>query len=316
MKFPILKLILVTQVINLHGQNLVPNPSFESYTSCPNGSFFPNEITLAVPWTNPTGCSPDYFNQCGTVTYGVPANGWGSQTARTGNAYAGFIGIDGDASGVREYIEVKLNDTLIAGGKYLVEFYVSRADQSLVFMRTIGAFFSANQIADTNGCAQFNNIPQIVYSGSNLSISTLGWTRIQDTLLAVGGELYLTIGNFNSDATSDSIRIAYEPPFGYAYYYVEDVSVVLYSLNGMDIQYSSFPISLFPNPSHDNITLEFSNSNHEEFTLTIYNTQGQLVRKMNNITSEKIEIDNISDGFYFYRLESYNKNACGTFEIK
>ncbi len=41
--------------------NLVPNPSFETDSLCPNGG---SEIKYASPWYSPTGGSPDYFRPC------------------------------------------------------------------------------------------------------------------------------------------------------------------------------------------------------------------------------------------------------------
>lgn len=45
--------------------NLVPNPSFESYSTCPDGS---SQLYKATPWFNPALGSPDYFNVCFDTT--------------------------------------------------------------------------------------------------------------------------------------------------------------------------------------------------------------------------------------------------------
>ena len=61
--FHVVKTILIVSFFILSGsldaQNLVPNPSFEDYTSCPTSVA---QITLATPWVTPTTGSPDYFN--------------------------------------------------------------------------------------------------------------------------------------------------------------------------------------------------------------------------------------------------------------
>ena len=104
--------------------NLVPNPSFEVFSNCPSG---PAEVFQAMPWYDPTNASSDYFNQCATVSVGVPSNALGNEGARTGVAYCGFYSFQALQSNYREYIQVKLNDTLEWGKKYYVSFYVSHA---------------------------------------------------------------------------------------------------------------------------------------------------------------------------------------------
>jgi hypothetical protein len=49
--------------IYIHAQNLIPNPGFEDYTSCPT---YAEEIAKAFPWKNLT-LSTDYFNACNTL---------------------------------------------------------------------------------------------------------------------------------------------------------------------------------------------------------------------------------------------------------
>ncbi|MEI6815793.1 MAG: hypothetical protein WCL14_04215 [Bacteroidota bacterium] len=49
------------------GQNLVPNPSFENYISCPTGTI---EADSCLNWHN-FGNSPDYFNICAGIFGGV-----------------------------------------------------------------------------------------------------------------------------------------------------------------------------------------------------------------------------------------------------
>jgi len=63
------------------GTNLVPNPSFENYSSCPPPSA--SLETYCDNWLEAqTTC--DYFNSCGTLYNGT------GLTARTGDGYAGF----------------------------------------------------------------------------------------------------------------------------------------------------------------------------------------------------------------------------------
>lgn len=226
-------------------QNLVINPSFETVSSCPMG---PSELSKATPWRDAhenlvgdTCSTADLFNSCsplGALGVGVPANILGSQTARTGNGYAGIIVYEAFAltgcqtlfgSGWREYLQGTLSVPLVAGQTYCVTFYVSLADGVKFASNNIGVYFS-NTVVNVN-CATVSSAsnlpftPQLVYSGPDL-ITTNGWQRLQWDYTATGGEQYLVIGNYNDDAGTSYTCVngnAFNP---YAYYYVDDVSVV------------------------------------------------------------------------------------------
>lgn len=117
-------LISILITTNSFTQNLVKNPSFEDTISCP---MYLGQISKAIPWFNATDNTPDYFNSCweenGNSSVDVPSNFWGFQYARTGVAYAGFSPYYGCPE-CRDYIEGIMLDSLIAGKKYCVEFYV------------------------------------------------------------------------------------------------------------------------------------------------------------------------------------------------
>jgi hypothetical protein len=94
--------------------NLVPNPSFEVYDSCPSTwTSGDGPIVLANPWFQPyiPASSSDYFNSCDVTSnfWGVPFNVLGYQLARTNQAYAGIILRYGNnnSTNYREYIEVE-----------------------------------------------------------------------------------------------------------------------------------------------------------------------------------------------------------------
>lgn len=61
---------------------------------------------------------------------------------------------------------------------------------------------------------------------------------------------------------------------------------------------------IYPNPLSQYATIEFENPKSENCTLTIYNTSGQLVQTITDITTNKIEIErqNLLKGLYFFRL--------------
>lgn len=66
---------------------------------------------------------------------------------------------------------------------------------------------------------------------------------------------------------------------------------------------------IFPNPFDQYATLNFENTTNEKHTLLIYNSTGQLVRLIDNITTNnlKIERQNLTKGLYIFKLLKNNK---------
>ena len=79
-------LILFGGLCECEAQNLVPNYSFETFSTCP---FSAGQIYYAPPWVDPTTTSSDYYNSCASMGTDVPVNWAGNQSAKDGNAYAG-----------------------------------------------------------------------------------------------------------------------------------------------------------------------------------------------------------------------------------
>jgi len=65
-------------------------------------------------------------------------------------------------------------------------------------------------------------------------------------------------------------------------------------------------INVYPNPFKNFTTIEFKKSKNRNYTLTIYSSVGQLVQKINGITSGqvKIETKNLTNGLYFYQIQN------------
>lgn len=207
MRISAIVVLALIRMYCVHAQNLVPNPSFEDTIACPNT---PNQLNYAKFWVNPTQGSPDYLNACNTTIYNlnVPYTGNGYQNARTGVAFAGFYAFQKIMPNYREYVQVKLTDTLIAGRKYLVSFYVNLSNISQYSISSIGAFFSYTAISSSS-TSVLNYTPQIQNTQGVQLADTVQWKLVQDTLVASGTEAYLTIGNFKIDSQSDTSYIGW-----------------------------------------------------------------------------------------------------------
>ena len=215
--------------------NLVPNSSFEEMVSCPTmaGQWWNTDY-----WMNPNDASPDYFHVCNPPIYvpvdnyfphlGVPANTFGNQEAQTGEAYMGAYLFHRNNTDKGEYIQVELTESLIEGVRYLVGFHVSLADDSNFALSTIGAFLSEEQIS-AEGYARFLEYhPQVENPYGQTLTDKENWVLIEDTFSSrYGGERFLTIGNFRTDLESDTVhQDTVASGNRYAYYYIDDVSVI------------------------------------------------------------------------------------------
>lgn len=259
MKNLLLILIFVLSSLNTYSQqNLVPNPSFEQYSICPNAGS--QNIESSLNWYNPTGYSPDYYNACATdTTYGcsVPKNGFGYQTARTGVAYAGIIlhiATDG-----REYIQVQLTDSLRFGKHYSVSFFVALADSCNYATNNVGLLLSTSPVS-SGSLLYLPYTPQIQNNNLTNPLTTPNtWVQISDTIIANGGERYVTIGNFNDDTSTDTTHLNNGTNWtSFSYYYIDDVSIILLdTTTGIGFHESdNISMSVFPNPTSDFLSIK------------------------------------------------------------
>ncbi len=208
--------------------NLVLNPQFDLFNSCPTGL---SMINLASPWYQPTFATPDYFNTCAhsNTFVSVPANFMGTQTPFSGNGYAGAciysrnFGNDTNAC-YREYLQAPLLSPLVAGRTYSVSFRVNLTDAAGWAISEIGAYLSPTPVTNFSYMGVLPVIPQVENPSSNPLTSTNTWMLVQGLYTAVGGEQYLTLGNFHTDTATTAVP-ATGPETGLSYYYFEDVHV-------------------------------------------------------------------------------------------
>ena len=209
--------------------NLVPNGSFETFSTCPASTG--NEIDYAVYWFQPNGSggSSDLYNTCsGHIPYyGYPSY----QYPRTGNGYAGIIlffdTTSFDLDRGREYIEVGLIDSLKSGKKYCVRFFANKDNWGIWAIKNIQAVLTNDSLIyhDVN-YGYITGVTPIMEADSVIT-DTLNWIPIQTTYTAHGGEKFITIGNFSSGATT-IYKYAWPysvTPYTLGYYLIDDVSI-------------------------------------------------------------------------------------------
>jgi hypothetical protein len=300
-------LSLLFSVFQAESQNLVPNGGFEDSVVCTTN---PNTIHPAL-WFPPTQGSPDYYPQPNSAGCILGQTFWsggeyqspnGYQLPHSGRFYSGFYSsITGN---IREYLEVKLSDSLIAGKKYSIEFYICLAEYYEYGYDGIGVSLSHDSIVNFNNDYPIPNLPFTAGNSSgNVITDTANWVAIRDTFIAIGGERYLMLGNIRSNAQTNYIDLL-NPYQAGAYYFVDDVSLIDLGWTGID-SHSQTSFSLYPNPSNGNFQL--TGISTAKTQLHIFNLLGEeiiqpieLAKGINNISLEL----NLKEGIYVYRIMS------------
>ena len=294
-------------------QNLVPNPSFENYISCPTGN---GNIYQCTNWKN-FGNSPDCFNACAPVPdiANVPHAFTGYQYAHTGVGMAGIVtwlnpttGPDGP--NYREFIGTHLLSQLIIGQKYYFSFYTNYSGYlkswKEVSANKIGLRFCTVPSDSLHTCS-INNLAHL-FTDSILK-DTVNWIRLSGSFIADSAYNYVALGNFFDDAHTDTLSFG-GAPFGgeCSYYYIDDVCVSTDSIYnqtwaGVGGLNNKNQISIYPNPAFDILNIT-STDELEQFQLI--NSLGQITysQKINNDLSSQIYIRNFPVGIYFLRIKT------------
>lgn len=313
MKYAINILILFT-LLQAHSQNLVPNPSFEVFSECPDDL---NEVSNATGWSS-FGNTPDYYNECNYNSsvnaeyYAVPDNYYGFQYAADGDAYCGLIAW-GDGFDYREMIGAPLITPLQPGVTYYISLkfnfpYREGNPCWNTAIKNIGVRFTNTQYSE--------NSPHPVddtchVCSSQIIMDTLNWIEVSGTFTPDQQYNYIVIGNFFTDSNTDTMMLF--PPLacgpGSAYYVDEIcVSTEFEDCNGLK------PTCRLPNvftPNNDAINDVFEPILFENITiseLVIFNRWGNIVYQTNEndvLWNGEYKGKPCSEGTYFWKVDYY-----------
>ena len=187
-------------------KNLVPNGGFENYRK--KG----NNLKNAIPW-KPVS-SVDYYQETLKNDIG-PCKG-----AHTGDCCAGLR----YQKKYKEFIEVKLSETLKRGNIYQFECYIRLAFWSNAMLKSFGVYISKGGMRAVT-FPEKECVLDTVNAKQGLNDS-LCWFKVKGNYRASGGEKYITIGNFSPNLKNDMLKINLKSPgFKEAYYFIDDVSL-------------------------------------------------------------------------------------------
>ena len=271
-------------------QNLVPNPSFEEYRSCPTSV---SQFDSIKYWYNPTMSNPDLFSTCAIGTQaGIPDNAFGHQLARTGSCYA-HLGLFSTLNNAREYISVQLNASLLKDSSYCITFYVSAADTFYIYTDAVGVHFSEDSIHQ-NTNLRLPLIPHFKNAEFNYLSNKVSWSKVNGYYKALGGEKFITIGNFIPAEDVNYIGTTYFA----SSIYIDDISIVKCTQPAEE----NF-LTLYPNPNQGNFHIHYGLIAGGNAELKVYDNNGKLIHKVNlteGTRYKNIIMPNVRTGMYFW----------------
>jgi hypothetical protein len=286
-------------------QNLVPNPSFEEYSECPDGGA---QVDRAIGWFSSRE-TPEYFNSCSTnPLVNVPESDlWGYQIASTGNAYCGFQCYF--TPGFREALGCQLTQPLSTGTEYYVSFKLSCAFGGIAEARcavnNIGLRFSNSQYSVSTP-VPIDNFSH-VYSSTILS-DTVNWVEVSGYFTPNTEYEYLYIGNFFDDNNTDTIWLM--PDAGCrAYYLVDDVCVTqdpqnCDMVNSTQVLSSGLP-HVFPNPFRSSVYVETSKKVEQ---IKVHDGYGReffgFEIDWTNWNKAQLDLSKLEDGIYIITIDA------------
>ena len=206
------------EIIN-NPQNLLHDPSFECYTSCPS-NINTTELHQLEHWGQTAG-TPDYYNSC-SIIMNVPDNIMGSEDARSGYGYVGMYLIDrGD---YREFLTAKLMEPLEKEKWYVIRLFAAMSENSGIATDAF-EFLLTDKYPEIDSSELDDIKPQVINEPGNFA-DRYTWKKICGMYLAEGGERYITMGNFNTNKNSAaSMKRVTESAGEFAYYFIDDFTI-------------------------------------------------------------------------------------------
>ena len=182
-------------------------------------------------------------------------------------------------------------------------------DSTWYASKSIGAYFSAQQPdSDIDSIESYQ--PQVQYNGDFITDKD-GWTRVSGSFVAQGGERFLSIGNFDRYADTETLFVpggGVNPSHSDVYwklsaYYIDDVSVMPDSITSVqDVVNTELVYKLYPNPNTGAFTVEVNNANRGRVMLQLFDASSKLVEERRIIDGVNTIHTDLAKGLYLYSV--------------
>jgi hypothetical protein len=237
----------VLSFFTLKGQiNIVPNPSFETFTNCPTGlsqwyrcndwnsvNMFVGSKKFSCPAPYTVG-SPDYYKTCGTGGSSLPSSYAGFTWANSGSSCMGLVLYNqGYPNSGREYLSSQLTCPMLPGITYTLSFFLTNGTGQISpwTIKNIGIHFSSSPLVQ-NCMETISVTPQCEIT---TNVASNSWVQYTFAITPTNVWNYITFGTFRSDTQNNpiqtypmlgSINGSANPKNGYAHYFLDDITVL------------------------------------------------------------------------------------------
>lgn len=315
LKNVMVSILLITTTI-VTSQNIVPNNSFETYYSLPNGY---GQWSKAVGWSNLNlypffawpYASPDYLHMTGSGGADLPVSTFGTVTPATGDAVMGFITWMSTPINYREYLSINFTTPMEIGVPYTISFQITNGSAGWY------CGYSSNHIGvqfSTVALTQLTNepvggTPQLEIVGE---LWNTNWQLITFTYTPDSAYNYITIGNFYNDAsTAHSFHVA--SLSASSYYFIDDI--IVQPELPLPITLNNFDAIAMDN--HVQLNWQTVNEIQSDYFTVERSTNGEEFTELNqvNAAGNSNEINNYGYideypeiGINYYRIKTTNVN--------
>lgn len=249
-------------LLRCEAQNLVPNPGFEDTDSCTFGL----GLGALHHWYS-AYFTPDHLQSC--LPYGsansLPLNIFTFQYPFEGNSCAGIFTYDGSSGqDWREWLIAPLLDTLVPGQTYFCSFRANAAfggsEQNPInrlASNNLGMVFTTYDRQWTWGDPYPAALDQAHILYPQILSDTVGWTLVSGSFVADSAYTYLMLGNFFSNALTDTLHFESDIPAWAMYSYaLLDAVCVSPTPDGCELSQGVEAIGgagpfVYPNPAKD-----------------------------------------------------------------
>ena len=295
----------------IYSQNYIPNSGFDIQLICPDNQAQVNGYL--ANWYDPTNASSDYFSKCndssGASQVHIPLNAITYQYS-TSNNYVGFVSIYRGYTQGREYVQVKLNSTLLKNKYYKASILVNKSNNSF-YSTPIQICLSSDSIYSPISYSVIDTTINSITLTSSLVTDTLNWMSFSWEFYTGDKDSiqYLTLGNFLRDEHTliDSNIIDTLPYLARGtYLLVDSVSLIPWHGVGIDEITILENINIYPNPTNDFIYIDYDKN--KKLFYTLYDISGKLIFDK-KIISPSIDIRILDNGIYLLEIKDEEDNC-------
>ena len=215
MKKYIVLLVFTLTFFFLHAQNIIRNPSFEEFNTCPTEPKSMVTQNSLKDWISINqGLPAVYQNRCGyfDIFTGVRSpHGGNGMVSLICYGYENFLWADGTVSynDTRQYIQSKMIEKMEKDKIYFAQFFVAPR-YTTEFIADYALHFSPSLIPLQTDKKKWDFLPLLLQphiTSDSIITQRLTWTEINGCYTAKGNEEYIVVGNFKTD---DSTRLKNE----------------------------------------------------------------------------------------------------------